>query len=82
MKEKLIDLAKHRGVISAAMLLVGSLLGYTGSEVNISLPPIKVEVVNWPEPTVRSDPYEGLDLRPPKVEQGTEVSPHSSLRTE
>lgn len=47
--EKLKNLVKNRGTIATVMLLVGSLLGVVGSEGEVSLPTLKVEVVNMPD---------------------------------
>lgn len=48
MNEKLKNLIKNRGTIGTIMLVVGSLLGYAGSEGGVSLPVLKVEVTNMP----------------------------------
>lgn len=48
MNEKLKNLVKNRGTIGTIMLVVGSLLGYAGSEGGITIPTLKVEVINMP----------------------------------
>lgn len=60
--DKLKNLIKNRGTIGTIMLVVGSLLGYAGSEGGVSMPTFKVEVINLPAA--------GCDCKatPPEVE--------------
>lgn len=90
MKDKIVNLLKNRGVLSAIVALVAAVGGYSVDKVDFSLPVFKVEVTNWPADASNTDvppsdptppkydfPYE---LVPPKVEEGVQVPVPDDLR--
>lgn len=73
MKEKLMNLLKNRGVLSAIVALVAAVGGYSVDKVSLELPVIKVEITNWPpaEPVEipeSNNPWpDSYEINPPKA---------------